>query len=176
MVMRIPRARLPRPTTRTCSHAGSDCRGPVQKEHLIYGTDERTTHLCEFHNQTVQNIRRLLALRKGERGLRAKLDKRQRILCYEVMRKCRFARGFPRAMHDKCEAIAASLQLAPRTDWYEKLTSQDTPKPGGQIKFLPVPVATGNPVEDWDWKITISNPEMMKKTPEQTAENGSKDG
>ena len=176
MVMRIPRARLARPTMRTCSHAGPDCRGPIQREHLIYGIAQRTTHLCEFHNQAVQQIRRLLALRKGEAGLRAKLDERQRILCFEEMRKWRFVRRFPQAMHDKCEAIAASLRLAPRTDWYEKLSSQDTPKPGGPIKFRPEPIATGSPVEEWDWEITISNPEMMKKTPKQTAENRSKDG
>jgi hypothetical protein len=163
VVMRIPRARLPRLTKRTCSHAGPDCRGPIQREHLIYGSAQQTTHLCEFHNQAVQQIRRLLALRKREVGLRPKLDERQRVLCFEEMRKWRFARGFPQAMHDKCEAIAASLRLAPRTDWYERLSSQDTPKPGGPIKFRPEPIATGSPVEEWDWKITISNPEMMKK-------------
>ena len=87
--------------------------GRIQREHLIYGSSQRTTHLCEFHNQVVQQIRRLLALRKGEVGLRAKLDERQRILCFEEMRKWRFAREFPQAMHDKCEAIAASLGSAP---------------------------------------------------------------
>lgn len=151
------------PPPAVCSHSGLDCLGPIQREHLIYGKEESTTFLCAFHNQTVQQIRRLLALRKREQLLRAKLDERQRILCYEEMRKWRFARGFPQAMHDKCETIAASLRMAPRTDWYERLKSQDTPKPGGPIKFRPEPIATGDPVNDWDWRITISNPEMMRK-------------
>jgi hypothetical protein len=146
-----------------CSHAGPDCKGPVQTEHLSYGKDERKTFLCEFHNQTVQQIRRLLALRKVERRLRGKLDERQRILCYEEMRKWRFAQGFPRAVQVKCEVIAQGLQMPQRDDWYEELSSQDTPKPGGTIRIRLEPVAIGNPVEDWEWKITIRNPEMMTK-------------
>ena len=34
-------------------------------------------------------------------------------------------------MHGKCEVIANSLQMAQRPDWYEQLSSQDTPKAGG---------------------------------------------
>jgi hypothetical protein len=44
-------------------------------------------------------------------------------------------------------------QRSPATNWYGKLGSQDTPKPGGPIKFRPVPVATGDPVNDWDWSV-----------------------
>jgi hypothetical protein len=157
---------LPLPTNTLvgkCSHAGPDCNGPLQTEHLIYGKDERKTFLCEFHNQTVQQIRRLFALRKRELRLKGVLNEPQRIRCYEEMRKRRFARGFPQAMHRKCEAIADSLQLAKQADWYEQLSSQDTPKAGGPIKIRLEAVAIGSPVKDWEWRITIRNPEMMRK-------------
>jgi hypothetical protein len=131
--------------TRTCSHAGPDCNGPVQTEHLIYGKDERKTLLCEFHNQTVQQIRRLLALRKRELRLRGAVNEQQRLRCYEEMRKLRFAPEFPQAMHDKCEKIANSLQIPQRPDWYEQLSSQDTPKAGGPIKIRleAMPIGSG---------------------------------
>jgi len=151
-----------------CSHAGPDCKGPLQTEHLIYGKDERTTFLCKFHNQTVQQIRRLLALRKRELGLMAKLDEPQRIHCYEEMRKRRFARGFPQAMHRKCEVIANSLQMAQRPNWYEQLSSQDTPKAAGPIKMRLESVPIGNPVRDWEWRITILNPEMLREQGRET--------
>jgi hypothetical protein len=161
---------LPLPTNTLmwkCSHAGPDCKGPLQTEHLIYGKDERKTFLCKFHNQTVQRIRRLLALRKCESGLRAKLDEPQRILCYEEMRKRRVARGFPQAMHRKCEVIANRLEMPRRTDWYEQLSSQDTPKADGPIKVRLESMPIGNPVRDWEWRITILNPEMLKMTPKK---------
>src|SRR5215469_723885 len=148
-----------------CSHAGPDCRGPLQTEHLIYGKDERKTFLCKFHNQTVQQIRRLLALRKRELGLMAKLDEPQRIHCYEEMRKQRFSRTFPRAMHRKCEVIANALHMEQRDDWYEELSSQDTPKVGGPIEIVLECMPIGNPVKDWEWRITILNPEMLKGRP-----------
>lgn len=148
-----------------CSHAGLDCRGLLQTEHLVYGKDEQKTFLCKFHNQTVQQIRRLLALRKRELGLTAKLDEPQRIHCYDEMRKQRFARTFPQLMRCKCEGIASRLEMPRRADWYEQLSSQDTPKAGGPIKVRLESVAIGTPVKDWEWKITILNPEMLKETP-----------
>jgi hypothetical protein len=130
---------------------------------LIYGKDAQKTFLCKFHNQTVQQIRRLLALRKHELGLMAKLDEPQRIHCYEEMRKRRIARTFPRAMHRKCDVIANNLQMEQRPDWYEQLSSQDTPKAGGPIEIQLEPTPIGNPVKDWEWRITILNPEMLKE-------------
>jgi len=162
--MQLP---LPTDTPGKCSHVGPDCEGPLQTEHLIYGKDERKTFLCEFHNQTVQQIRRLLALRKRELGLRAKVNEPQRILCYEEMRKLRFAQGFPQAMHRKCEKISDSLQMPQRPDWYKQLSSQDTPKAGGQIRIRLEPIPIGNPVKDWEWRITILNPEMLRANREE---------
>jgi hypothetical protein len=138
---------------------------------LTYGKAERTTCLCQFHNRTLQQIRRLLALRKLEQGLEGKLDEPQRIHCFEEMRKYRFAESFPQAVHCKCEAIAESFRLPQRPDWYEQLRSQDTPKPGGPIKVSLKPIAKGRPVKDWEWKVTILNPETLRK-PRRTRESG----
>jgi hypothetical protein len=150
-----------------CSHVGPDCEGPLQTEHLTYGQNQQTTYLCQFHNQTVLQIRRLLALRKRQLGLRGKLDERQRILCFEQMRRHRFTHRFLEAMDRKCEGIAESLQLERRPDWYRQLKSEDTPKPGGPIRVRLRPIARGNPVMDWEWEITILNPEVMQKSRRQ---------
>jgi hypothetical protein len=83
-----------------CSHAGPDCKGPLQTEHLIYGKDERKTFLCKFHHQTVQQIRRLLALRKRELRLRATNAKE-----FIVTKKCGDG-GLPEDFPKRCIASA----------------------------------------------------------------------
>lgn len=79
-------------------------------------------------------------------------------------------------MRRKCEGIAQSLEMPRRADWYEQLSSQDTPKAGGPIKVRLESVAIGKPVKDWEWRITILNPEVMKNArPQQTGKNESKE-
>jgi hypothetical protein len=70
-------------------------------------------------------------------------------------------------MHRKCEVIANNLQMAKQPDWYKELSSQDTPKAGGPIKVRLESMPIGNPVRDWEWRITILNPEMLRNKAEK---------
>jgi hypothetical protein len=145
-----------------CSYYGSDCSGRPEREHVTYDPP-RIVWLCAFHNQVVNRIRRILALRLKEQHLRGRLQNSNRELCYKLMLEYRFSPQFLDNMHQLCEQLASRLGLKPSPpDWYERLKNRPAEKPG-TIQVRRVPMPKGNPVTSWDWEITVVDTDKLSR-------------
>ncbi len=151
-----------RPALLVCSHYGSDCSGRLESEHITYDPC-KIVPLCHFHNQVVYHIRRILALRLKEKGLRGRLHNANRELCYKHMLMHRFSPTFLLTMEQISEQLAAKLGLGPSlANWYDKHKQRPAAKPG-TIRVRRMPIVKGNPVKSWDWKITgIDSKELTR--------------
>ncbi len=145
-----------------CSHYGSDCSGCLEREHITYDPP-KIVSLCAFHNQVVNRIRRILALRLREQHLRGRLQNANREMCYRLMLEFRFSPEFLGNMDHICKQLASQLGLKPSPpDWYERLKDRPAEKPG-TIRVRRVPVVEGSPVTRWDWKITVLDSERLTR-------------
>jgi len=154
----------------SCSHLGLDCSGRLEREHITYDPP-KIVILCAFHNQVVNRIRRILALRLKEQHLRGRLHNLNRELCYDLMCKFRFSSAFLGNMDKACENVAAHLGLvSSRLDWYERLRSRPAVQPGS-IRVRRKPIVVGDPVMLWDWEITVlDSAQAKRKGPRRTRE------